>query len=432
MISPSARVARARRRPSTLCPTDSRPPQRRWRRQQRPRRRRPRRRRPRRRRPRRRRPRRRRPRRRRPRGRRRRREQRAEPPQRRRRRPKPPQRRRRWPKPPQRRRRRPKPSGAERRRPAAEAVRKTAHPRPFPAKDHAPGKSSAGGAAGARLAALLLPTPDPSLSPSSPQEGPINAAVPTNQRIFNGNGQCPGGGPKVREWGEREEAQRRGRADPRAHRPAPSPAGLQRLEQPAVLSPDQLLVREWRRGGAGAVENKTRGRAAARLFFFRPPSPPPSPLSRVGGWTDPFGCVWCVPGFGGWGASWHVFFLSSFPPQPPPFPPRRSGLYVANIVVNSVAVFGWWNGGCWGRRRGGRRGTRRSAAAPASPHLPRPPPPRLRHLLLQQQRRRPVPSMHLLQRVPVCVVGPVPGRVVGSVRARRAVPRLLLLRPLVR
>jgi len=37
-----------------------------------------------------------------------------------------------------------------------------------------------------------------------------------------------------------------------------------------------------------------------------------------GGWTDPFGCIW------------------------------RNGLYVTNIVINSVAIYGWWTGGCCG------------------------------------------------------------------------------------
>ena len=37
-----------------------------------------------------------------------------------------------------------------------------------------------------------------------------------------------------------------------------------------------------------------------------------------GGWTDPFGCVW------------------------------RNGLYIASITVNSIALFGWWSGGCCG------------------------------------------------------------------------------------
>ena len=37
-----------------------------------------------------------------------------------------------------------------------------------------------------------------------------------------------------------------------------------------------------------------------------------------GGWTDPYGGVW------------------------------RSGLYVANIVVGSIAIAGYWSGGCCG------------------------------------------------------------------------------------
>lgn len=54
-------------------------------------------------------------------------------------------------------------------------------------------------------------------------------------------------------------------------------------------------------------------------FFNQIPHPPFRPVNFwSGGWTDPFGCVW------------------------------RGGLYVTNIVINSVTIFGWWTGGCIG------------------------------------------------------------------------------------